>query len=459
MGHPKQNLCMCCMNGYYIDGRCKSCGSLKMHAQKIPVALPVGYQLRQRYIIGSVLGKGGFGITYIAWDTHTDRRIAIKELFPNGVVERSEDHHTVHIPLDKQTSFDELLSSFKKEVGTLIQLQNHKSILSLYHMFEENQTAYYVMEYLDGQDLSKLLKANGPMAWPQLMPIIKSMMDALEELHKVGLIHRDVSPDNIFITKDGEHRLIDLGSTRTYQGNSPMTAYVKLNFAPYEQFMPNGVQGPWTDVYSLCATCYYSLTGKTPVVAAHRIISDTMIPLSKLCPTLPKPVLNALESGLQINWEDRCQSISSLRKIMFPKEEVQHSGYTSRPGYTGHSGHTASPGYPNRPNQTGYPGITCINGMKKGYACQLSPGKPVRIGRAPECEIRYPPNTSGISRKQCTFLLQNDGRVLVRDDNSSYGTHLITKDKKQVKLTPMQWYYVDNGWIVFGNNEQYLTFM
>ena len=431
MGFPKQNLCMRCMNGYYSGGRCTTCGSLEMHTQKIPTALPIGYQLRQRYLIGCVLGKGGFGITYIAWDKNNGRRIAIKELFPSGVVERSADRHTINIVAEKKASFEAMLSSFQKEISMLIQLQNHKNILSLYHVFEENNTAYYVMEYLDGQDLGKLLKRQGPISWPQLTPIIKSMMDALEELHKAGLIHRDVSPDNIFITRDGEYRLIDLGSTRTYQDNSPLTAYIKLNFAPYEQFVPNGSQGPWTDVYSLCATCYYSLTGKNPAIAAHRYISDTLIPLDKLCPTLPKTVLNALESGLKVNWRERCQSISSLRKMMFPVEE---------------------------PRYTGYPGLVCISGINKGYMCQLFPGKQIRVGRSHECEVRYPAETSGISRRQCSFIMQNDGRVLVRDENSSYGTYLVSRDKQKMKLIPMKWYYADSGWIIFGKSEQYQVF-
>lgn len=430
MGYPKHNLCMQCMNGYCINGRCNACGSPEIHTQKIAVALPVGYLLRHRYLIGCVLGKGGFGITYVAWDTKNDKRIAVKELFPNGVVERSEDNHTIRILPDKKSSFETLLNSFQKEVGVLIQLQNHKNILSLYHVFEENNTAYYVMEYLDGLDLNKILKRTGPMAWPQLMPIIKDMMDALEQLHKVGLIHRDVSPDNIFITKDGEHRLIDLGSTRTYQDNSNMTAYVKLNFAPYEQFLPNSTQGPWTDVYALCATCYYALTGKLPAIAPHRILSDTLIPLKQLCPNLPKHVLNALEAGLKVQRQERCQNIASLRNLMFPVQEVLH---------------------------TDFPGLMCVSGRNKGYRCQLFPGKLIQVGRAAECEIRYPPDTSGVSRRQCSFVLQSDGHVLVRDEGSSYGTYLISRDK-QIKLVPMQWYYADSGWIVFGKNEQYQVF-
>lgn len=391
------------------------------------MALPVGYLLRQRYIIGTVLGKGGFGITYIAWDINSNRRIAIKELFPTGVAERSDNRHTVRILPEKKTSFETLLTSFQKEVGILIQLQQHKNILSLYHVFEENGTAYYVMEYLDGQDLGKILKRTGPMTWPQLMPIVKDMMDALEQLHKAGLIHRDVSPDNIFITSSGEHRLIDLGSARTYQDNTSMTAYVKLNFAPYEQFLPNGVQGPWTDIYALCATCYYILTGKSPAIAPQRMISDTLIPLRQLCPNLPQPVLNALETGLKVNRQERCQNIAALRSMMFPMQEVPRTGGTR---------------------------LMCVSGLKKGYTCPLSPGNPVLVGRAPECAIRYPAETSGISRHQCSFLLQNDGRVLVRDNGSSYGTYLISKGQR-VKLVPMQWYYADSGWVLFGKNEQY----
>ncbi len=425
MGNSTKHFCMQCMSGSYIGDRCPHCGAPRSMPSN-PGVLPVGYLLHGRYHVGCLLGQGGFGITYVAWDSHTNRRVAIKELFPSSTASRLGDHCTVMIQPDRKADFSSMLRSFQREVSTLIQLQNHKGIVELYHMFEENGTAYYVMEYLDGQTLYKLLKKTGPMPWEQLRPVVSTILDALEQLHSVGVIHRDVSPDNIFVMRNGQYRLIDLGSARSFFDNSQFTRYVKFNFAPYEQFQTDSNQGPWTDIYSLCATCYYALTGTPPPAAPQRIISDTLAPLEQLCPGLPRNVIDAIQAGLALSWKNRCQSIPELRNLFFKKEASATEGYL----------------------------LVCVSGVFQNRSHPLVKGIPVRIGRLSECEIQYPSGTSGVSRRQCTVLLQKDGKILVRDDGSSYGTYLIG-EKQSIRLSPQRWYLADGCRLLFGQDEQY----
>lgn len=261
--------CMFCMAGSYVNGVCSHCQRRKPDsAHKDPRVLPVGFLLHGRYWIGEVLGQGGFGITYAAWDVKQKRRVAIKELFPANDVKRAADRHSIVVADCQKSYFSGIYRCFEQEARTLINLQKLDGVVSLYHVFGENNTAYYAMEYLDGVTLRDFLTKNGPMSWDALAPMMRVLLNALGELHSQGIIHRDISPDNIFLTRDGYVRLIDFGSARTYRGNNHFTVYLKQCFAPWEQYLVDGKQGPWTDIYSISVTMYYALSGVLPPV--HR---------------------------------------------------------------------------------------------------------------------------------------------------------------------------------------------
>lgn len=432
MSYPSSYLCPHCMVGTTHHGTCSLCGKSPHSTMgRDPTALPLGHILHQRYLIGGVLGKGGFGITYTAWDTHTSRRVAIKELFPSGIVTRSTDLHTIHVEPDKTESYQGIYQSFLRETHLLIQLQSLKGIVHLYHAFEENETVYYVMEHLDGEDLNKILKRTGPLSWNQTIPVLRDILDALEALHQNGLIHRDISPDNIFATVAGEYRLIDLGSTRNYQTATHFTTYLKCNFAPFEQFLTNSNQGPWTDVYSLCATVYYILTGKVPVTATARYQADTLVPLEQLCPGLPSHVYQAIRYGMAVRQEERCQSIGDLRKYLFPGETSQKYA----------------------PSIRYKPILECLSGTMAGKRWEADYDEIVTFGRELDRSIRFPAQTPGVSRKHCSMCCRKDGRILVKNE-SSQGTYLILNGQ----VTPLpqeEWYYADGCIVAFGQNEQF----
>ena len=263
--------CQSCMMGTYVNGVCSHCHRRqKSAAARDPSALPLGLVLHQRYRLGDVLGRGGFGITYAAWDLCQNLPVAIKELFPKQDVRREGDGKTVAVLRGQEAYFAQISQRFSQEATLLLKLQENRSVVRVYRLFSENNTVYYVMEYLDGLDLNAWLQQHGPMPWARLSGIIAAVLDALEALHTVGLIHRDLSPDNIFLTRDGTVRLIDFGSVRAYEDSSHFTVFVKKSFAPWEQYQTNSAQGPWTDIYSLCVTMYFALSGKLPPMASER---------------------------------------------------------------------------------------------------------------------------------------------------------------------------------------------
>lgn len=390
-------------------------------------ALLPGTILFGRYRIDRLLGQGGFGITYVAMDMQTHEAVAVKELFPSGFVTREPDRRTLCIYPGKEEAFSHLLLRFEQEAQTLMRLQGREGVIRVTHLFGENRSAYYVMELLVGEDLSHRLTGRGTMTWPQLAPILEQLMKALEQIHHVGLIHRDISPDNIFLTNDGSVRLIDFGSVRAYQGGDHFTALIKHGFAPWEQYLTNGNQGPWTDIYALCVTAYYALSGQNPPRATERRLKDTILPLENLAPGVPRHICRVLHKGMAVLAEDRYHSIAQLRDALF--EGVPTPG--------GGSG-----------------GVACLRGVMAGSIWQISPGSVLRIGRSPDCHVIYPPNTAGISRHQCVFFRSPDGQLLVRDEGSSFGTQLVGNGRA-TRLSPNVWYRVGDCHIHFGQQEEY----
>lgn len=420
--------CMFCMTGSYINGVCSHCRRQKPDpAKRNPTVLPVGYVLHSQYWIGEVLGQGGFGITYAAWDLKQKRRVAVKELFPSNDVSRAADGRSVLVNPDQETYFAGLYKCFEQEARTLMALQRLEGVISLYHVFGENSTAYYAMEFLDGENLRDLITQKGPMPWANFAPMVRTLLNALGELHKQGIIHRDISPDNIFLTRDGHVRLIDFGSARAFQGNRRFTVYLKPCFAPWEQYLVDGKQGPWTDIYSICVTIYYTLSGALIPRAAERSMGQEVLPLENLVPRIPQYVIQAISRGMSMKIEERYQNVYALAQALFPQVAASTTG------------------------QEAY--ITCSSGHFSGKSWKLTPGKPLRIGRHTDCEICYPPNTAGVSRIQFTIMADEAGCIKVRDE-SSFGTNLVSA-ACCMKLPPKQWQTVKGCWLCFGQQEQF----
>lgn len=417
-----------------------------------PEALPYGYLLHGRYRIERVLGKGGFGITYAVTDTQNGQRFATKELFPSMHVQRGADRITVCPYAQHREEFEKTKESFSKETNMLVELQNIRNVLRLYHVFSENGTSYYVMEYIDGQTLQKRLKESGPMDWATLSAVVKPVIVMLARIHEVGVIHRDVSPDNIMLLRDGNVRLIDFGNVRAYSGT--MTAYVKGQFAPWEQFTTVVQQGPYTDVYSLCVTIYYCLSGKLPPKAAERYAADKAVPLWQLRPGLPESLYRAVEHGMAVRVKDRTQNMEALYREMFGTD-MPYTGTGG--GYaTGQTGGTVKKAAAVQNIKTGHGAATlrCQSGAFAGKSWTLVPGMTVRIGRDPSCTIGYPADARGISRFQLELRVMANGSVMVCDERSSFGTYFVTP-RGEICLEHGKWYKVKNNVLRFGAREQY----
>jgi serine/threonine protein kinase len=254
---------------------CERCGWTEGAPQDSPIYLAPRTVLDRRYLLGRVLGAGGFGITYLGWDINLEMKLAIKEYFPSALGARNRDHCTV-IAANTQAreAFDHGLAKFQDEGRALARFQGHPNIASVLTFFNEHGTAYLVMKYEDGITLQRFLKERGGrLDFQKVQRIADPIMDALRAVHQKGILHRDISPDNIIITREGQIKIIDFGSAKrdmTLQDHT-LQITLKRGFSPEEQYRATGRQGPWTDVYAVGATIYQSLTGVKPPDAVRML--------------------------------------------------------------------------------------------------------------------------------------------------------------------------------------------
>ncbi len=283
-----------------------------------PHHLSPGTVLNGKYEIGAVLGEGGFGITYIGQDINLDMKIAVKEYFPSGIVNRNSAvsaEVTVNVG-NAQADFEKGKENFLKEARTLAKFANNPNIVSVRDFFSENNTAYIVMEYLCGIDLKEYLEQKGVMSFEKAFEMLSPIMSALSKIHEQGLIHRDISPSNIMVLSDGVVKLLDFGAARNVVGTDEksLSIMLKPGYAPEEQYRTKGRQGPWTDVYALAATMYKLITGVTPDDAMNRIFKDELAAPSSINSDISKEQDNIVLKGMAIQQENRFQSIEDLQK-------------------------------------------------------------------------------------------------------------------------------------------------
>ncbi|WP_040134139.1 serine/threonine-protein kinase [Azospirillum argentinense] len=308
-------LCPACFVPKAPREACRDCGYPVRVQNRAGVHLLPGTRLLSRYLVGRVLGQGGFGATYLGWDERLQIKVAVKEFYPANLVSRAAGSSGV-VPFSDEhgRSFSAGLAKFLEEARMLARLREVKEIVSVQDFFEENETAYLVMELLDGRTLKRhVAESGGRIAARQTLILLSPIIKALHAVHEQGLIHRDISPDNIFLTSGGERKLLDFGAARHAAGKSAdLTVILKPGYAPPEQYAPDGKQGPWTDVYALCATAYYALTGKTPPDATSRFMSDRVPRLAEGGATVPPGFEKVLLSGLSMRWQDRPRSMRDL---------------------------------------------------------------------------------------------------------------------------------------------------
>ena len=284
-------------------------------------ALTAGYKLHW-YIIRSVLGQGGFGITYLAFDSNLQREVAIKEYLPSELVVRDRNSLVQPVSESHVESYSAGLERFIQEAQTLARFK-HPNIVPVLAVFEENNTGYMVMNYEHGHSLQQTLSGRNTLAENEVIRILFPILDGLEEVHKAGFIHRDLKPANIFLREDGSPLLLDFGSARYSLGKrtNTLTSMVSPGYAPYEQYHSKGDdQGPWTDIYGMGATLYRAVTGIPPADAISRskalldTSSDIYVPAAEICGgNYSKGLLYSIDRALRFKHQDRPQTVSQWR--------------------------------------------------------------------------------------------------------------------------------------------------
>ncbi len=325
-------LCYDCFEEYdeKLD-MCPHCGYEEDDAEEETVHLKPGKMLKEKYIIGNVIGYGGFGVTYLGWDTSLEIKVAIKEYLPSEFSTRAQGQDNITIfNGDKTQQFYDGVEKFVDEANKVAKFRDTDGIVRIYESFKENNTAYIVMEYLDGQTLTKYMNEVGLISAEETIRLMAPVMQSLQVVNEQGIIHRDIAPDNIMVTKDGRVKLIDFGAARfaTTTHSRSLTVVVKAGYSPEEQYRSRGDQGPWTDVYALGATMYRMITGVVPPDAMERRAffegkgKDILVPLSKYSKDINENQETAILNAMNVRIEDRTADMAEFEEELNSEEKV-----------------------------------------------------------------------------------------------------------------------------------------
>lgn len=311
--------CPACLQPNADFSKCPHCGWCKDESRVDAIYLRPGTVIFPPYRVARVLGHGGFGITYLGWDANLEIKVAIKEYLPREFASRDPRTGQVFPSSgEAQADFQAGLNQFLDEARALAKFQQHPGIVSVLSFFPAFGTGYMVMEYVEGETLKNYLYRCGRLSWTQTLDIFMHVMDALRAVHRAGLLHRDIAPDNIYLCNDGRIKLLDFGAVQAHVGQAQqkkqaLAVMVKPGFAPEEQYRDYREQGPWSDVYSVAASMYFCLTGQAPPDALDRAVQDSLRPPSSYGAVIPIEAEQILLSALAVASLQRPQSIESLQ--------------------------------------------------------------------------------------------------------------------------------------------------
>ena len=410
--------------------QCSHCGYNHATAKPYSGALPLFSVLNGHYLLGRVLGRGGFGITYVAKDITTNRVCAIKEYMPSEWATRNGSTQSIipHEGTKAQYVFQHGKEKFLEEARTLAKLRDNPIVVDIWDYFQQNNTAYLVMEYLDGSDLRKKAKTNGGTLDTDYMKnIFVTIASSLMTVHNLNILHRDLSPENIIVTSDDRIKLIDFGAARNFVStqNVGMSILLKPGFAPPEQYDKKGAQGPWSDVYALCATFYTLVSGKPLVDAMFRYRGQEQPSLASLGCKVTQRTSDVIQRGMELDYRKRYRDFKALLdeiditiSTVRPKEErVKEVPPKQDP-----QGGVKSKQIIGNPGQLQRMQLYVAAVMRNGLynKMQVRQNDILKIGRSQQsCQYTIAGDTN-ISRIHC--YVRYDGQNIYLADNSSNGT-------------------------------------
>ena len=416
------NLCPNCFQICYKNGKCQRCGYSAKELPQYELVLPPGTVLDNQYLVGRVLGIGGFGITYLAMHTQSRKLCAIKEYFPTSLATRNYDS-SVSTGRNKET-FHHGLKAFISEAELLITFLGNPYIVQVISAFQEKGTAYYAMEYLSGVNAGALAKSiGGQLPYNIALEILQRVSYALQHIHKRSLLHRDVSPENIFITRDGNVKLIDFGATRYFVGEKSrsLSVVLKPGFAPLEQYSRKGNQGPWTDIYALAASFYYISSGRMLPSPQDRLAGKPVPLLKDIVPDISPAISEIIDVALRLDYRDRFQTIDNFLSVV--QTEMQGSAQRK----TAVQKTSISP-YSQGANRNHYlqeksrsPYLLVLSGSFKGNKWTISSSGEIVIGRSAQ-HSNIVMDDPRISRRHCVIRFDSRKGCFYIKDTSSNGT-------------------------------------
>ncbi len=310
-------ICYGCMQDLKAGSMRCDCGFDPGTYEAAPHQLVPGTVLHERYMVGRVIGEGGFGITYVGRDTVLDLKVAVKEFYMSGYVNRNNTVSTVvnasvgsHAEL-----FERNKEKFLTEARVLAKFADEEGIVGIRDYFQENNTAYIVMDFLTGKTLRDYIGEVKKLSWQDTLGIMRPILSSLSNIHAHQIIHRDISPDNIMLTTDGKVKLLDFGAAREVSQTDikSLSVILKPGYAPEEQYRSKGHQGPWTDIYALCATIYCCITGMVPEDSMERMFEDKLITLHEAEPSCKLAISEVIMKGMAVRQKDRYRTIAELQ--------------------------------------------------------------------------------------------------------------------------------------------------
>lgn len=417
---------------------CPNCGNDYSKNKQFAGVLPAFTLLNNRYLIGRVLGKGGFGVTYIAKDIISNNICAVKEYMPSEYSTRSGGTQNI-VPFSDDKArfvFTHGRDKFMEEAKTLLKLRNNPIVVDILDYFTQNNTAYLVMEYLDGQDLRKMARTSGGKLDPDFAKMVfVTIASSLMEIHRMNILHRDLSPENIIVTSNGRIKLIDFGAARNFVStqNKGMSILLKPGFAPPEQYNAKGTQGPWSDVYALCATFYTLVSGKPLVDALFRYRGEQQPSLASLGCPVTKKTSDVIERGMELDFKRRYKDFKELLDDI----DINVSAPPPRRERTVDKPPQPNPPQPPKPPEIKQvqPYVAAIVGNSLCNKVFIGNNDVFKIGRsAQSCQYIVSGDTN-ISRIHC--YLRFDGNRIYLCDASSNGTFFengtqLVKNKEYV---------------------------